>query len=104
MKIKISQLRRERTRESREHRQTGEQAVGPARREHVYGLVVEVGNRANAWRDAALDSEAAYRWWRDASDGERGDAAAVYVAAIDREEQAAAEFNRALEECSTTVP
>jgi hypothetical protein len=79
-------------------------AISPRVREHVTTLVVDVANRASAWRDAALDAELACRRWRAAPDAERGDAAAGYLAAIEREEKAAAEYNRAFEACSTTVP
>ena len=78
--------------------------VSPRVRAHVTRLVVEVGNRASAWRDAAGDAELAYRWWKTARLGERGDAAAAYLAAIEREEKAAAEYSSALEACSSTVP
>jgi hypothetical protein len=79
-------------------------AVSPRVREHVTRLVVEVGNRASAWREAAVDAEFAYRWWQRAPKAERGDAAAVYLAAIEREEKAAAEYCRAHEACCNTTP
>ena len=81
-----------------------ERAVTESARSHVTTLVVEVGNRASAWRDAADDAELAYRWWTIADHLGRGDAAAVYLAAIDREEKAAAEYSRALEDCCRAVP
>ena len=78
--------------------------VSPGVREHVTRLVVEVANRADAWREAADDAELAYRWWSSAPPEERGNAAAVYLAAIEREEKAAVEYGRALEVCSATTP
>jgi hypothetical protein len=81
-----------------------ERAVTASARAHVTTLVVEVGNRASAWRDAAVDAELSYRWWKLAEQPDRDDAGAVYLAAIDREEKAAAEYNRALEDCCRAVP
>jgi hypothetical protein len=71
---------------------------------HITRLVVEVGNRAQAWRSAAVETELAFRWWREAVQGERDDAAAVYLAATEREETAANEYRRAWETCCATVP
>jgi hypothetical protein len=79
-------------------------AISPRVREHITRLVVDVGNRASAWRGAAADAELAYRRWKAAPLAERADAAAAYLAAIDREEKAAAEYSRALEACCSTVP
>jgi hypothetical protein len=79
-------------------------AVSPRVREHITRLVVDVGNRASAWRGAAADAELAYRRWKTAPLEERGDAAAGYLAAIEREEKAAAEYSRALDTCCSTVP
>jgi transposase len=79
-------------------------AVSPRVRERITRVVVDVGNRASAWRDAATDAELAYRWWKTAPPVQRGDAGAGYLAAIEREEKAAAEYSRALEVCRTTVP
>jgi hypothetical protein len=81
-----------------------ERACSPGVKEHVTRLVVEVGNRASAWRNAAVDAELAFRWWKTAAQVDRGTAAAVYLAAIEREEKAASEYGRALEACSSTVP
>jgi hypothetical protein len=72
--------------------------------EHITRLVVEVGNSASAWRDAALDAELAFRWWTSAPHGELAGAAAVYLAAIEREEKAANEYRTAVEACASTVP
>jgi hypothetical protein len=83
---------------------TPRRAVSPRVRAHVTRLVVEVGNRASAWRGAAADAELAYRWWKTAPGEGRGNAAAAYLAAIEREEKAAAEYSRALEACCSTVP
>jgi hypothetical protein len=76
----------------------------PDAKEHITRLVVEVGNRAQAWRGAAGEAELAFRWWREAAQGERDDAAAVYLAATEREETAANEYRRVWETCCTTVP
>jgi hypothetical protein len=73
-------------------------------REHVTRLVVEVGNSASAWRAAALDAELAFAWWRSAGQDERGDAAAAYLAAIEREEKAANDYSRAVEACCNATP
>jgi hypothetical protein len=81
-----------------------ERAVSPRVRAQITRLVVDVGNRASAWRGAADDAELAYRRWKTADMEERGDAAAAYLAAIEREEEAAAEYSRALDACCSTVP
>jgi hypothetical protein len=73
-------------------------------KEHITRLVVEVGNSASAWRDAALDAELAFRWWASAPHSERAGAAAVYLAAIEREEEAANEYRSAVEACASTLP
>ena len=65
---------------------------------------MEVGNRASAWRDAAVDAELAFAWWQSANQADRSNAAAAYLAAIEREETAANEYSKALEACCTTVP
>ena len=72
--------------------------------EHVTRLVVDVGNRARAWRDAALEAQAAFETWTDAALRDRGEAASVYLAAIEREEKAASEYSRAVEACRTPLP
>jgi len=78
--------------------------VSPRVREYVTKLVVEVANRADGWRKAADGAELAYRWWTSAPPEERGYAASAYLAAIEREEKAAAEYSRAVEVCATTSP
>ena len=78
--------------------------VTASARAHVTTLVVEVGNRASAWRDAAFDAELSYLWWKLAQRRDRDDAAAVYLAAIEREEKAAAEYRWAFEACCSAVP
>lgn len=83
---------------------TRERTRSPHVRQHITRLVVEVGNRASAWRDAAADAEFAFRWWKSADQADRGTAAAAYLAAIEREEKAAHEYSEALEACSSTVP
>jgi hypothetical protein len=87
-----------------ERRGTPQRACPPRVKEHVTRLVVEVGNRASEWRDAAVDAECAFRWWQSAGEVDRGNAGAVYLAAIEREEQAAHEYSRALQACCTAVP
>jgi hypothetical protein len=91
-------------RSAAKQRSTAQRACSPRVKEHVTRLVVEVGNRASAWRAAAVDAEHAFGWWQHAARAERGEAAAVYLAAIEREEKAANEYSRALEACSSTVP
>jgi hypothetical protein len=81
-----------------------ERVCAPQVKAHVTRLVVDVANRASAWRDAAVDAELAFGWWKSAAQAERGQAAAVYLAAIEREEKAAREYSRALTACCTTVP
>jgi hypothetical protein len=71
---------------------------------HVTRLVIEVGNRAQSWRDAALDAELAFRSWQTAAGGERDAAAVGYLAAIEREEKAASEYDRASAACCATLP
>ena len=46
----------------------------------------------DAWLFAAADATLALASWHTALDGERGDAYAAYVAALDREEHAALRF------------
>ncbi len=72
--------------------------------EHVTRLVVEVADRAAAWRQAATDAELAFRSWQTAPWAARTEAASVYLAAIEREEQAANDYRRAVEACCSTVP
>jgi hypothetical protein len=85
-------------------RRTGPRACSPGVRQHFTRLLVEVGNRASAWREAAADAEAAFRGWQNASQPDRPNAAAVYLAAIDREEKAADEYRGAVEACSGATP
>jgi hypothetical protein len=77
---------------------------GPQVKAEITRLVVEVGNRAAAWRSAAAETELAFQWWTEAAQGERDGAAAVYLAATEREETAANEYRRVWETCCTTVP
>lgn len=77
---------------------------GPSVKGHIRSLVVEVGDRAEAWRDAARASELAFVSWRNADQMARRDAGALYVAAIEREEHAADEYRSAWEACCTAVP
>jgi hypothetical protein len=83
---------------------TLQRAISPRVGERVTQLVLEVGSRARAWRGAAFDAELAYRRWTVAARADRDDAAAVYFAAIEREEKAAAEYSKALDACRKTVP
>jgi hypothetical protein len=76
----------------------------PRVRQHITRLMVEMGNRAQAWREAALDAELAFLWWQSAASGDRDGAAASYLAAIEREEKAASEYSRASEACCATLP
>ena len=48
----------------------------------------------DAWLFAAADATLALAAWLSAARGERGDAYATYVAALDREETAALRFRR----------
>lgn len=73
-------------------------------KKRITWLVVEVGSRASAWRQAATDAQLAFEWWRSAAQGDRVTAAAVYMAAIEREEKAANEYSAALEACWSTAP
>jgi len=81
-----------------------ERKSSPRVKERITKLVVEVGNRASAWHDAAIDAQLAFEWWKNAGQADRATAAAVYLAAIEREEQAASEYSKALEACSTSAP
>jgi hypothetical protein len=87
-----------------ERTRSAARAVSPRVREHVTRLVVEVANRADGWRAAANDAQLAYNWWTSAPAEERADAAAVYLAALEREEKAAAEYSRAVAICAWTTP
>jgi hypothetical protein len=87
-----------------ERLQTRKPVCSPRFQEHVTRLVVDVGNRASAWRHAAVDAELAFAWWKDAAEGRRREAAAVYLAAIEREEKAANEYSRALNACCSAAP
>jgi len=79
-------------------------AAGGEVKAHVTRLVVEVGNRAQSWRDAAVDAELAFVAWQRAGHGERDAAAAGYLAAIEREEKAAIEYSRASAACCASPP
>jgi len=77
---------------------------GPSVKGRIRRLVVEVGDRAEAWRDAAVASELAFVSWKNAGQMARRDAGALYIAAIEREEHAADEYRSAWEACCTAVP
>jgi class 3 adenylate cyclase len=49
----------------------------------------------DAWREAAYDVEAASRWWRTAPAEDWEAAASGFFAALEREEKAASEYERA---------
>jgi hypothetical protein len=110
--MKITRIRRQRLWSGSQSEQgraparakTLRQTTSPGVKARITRLVVDVGNRASAWRGAAGDAELAYRSWKTAPREQRGDAAAVYLAAIEREEKAAAEYRRALEACWSAVP
>jgi hypothetical protein len=108
--MKIRGVRRRPTTMAPRQRATIDRTRSPARtvtpraRAHLTRLVVEVANRAGGWRAAADDAELAYRWWTSAPVEERGDAAAAYLAALEREEKAAAEYSRAVAICDWTTP
>jgi hypothetical protein len=112
MRIRITGWRRRQSCETRkgpgdvpvQRRRPPKRTSDPDVKEHITRLVVEVGNRAQAWRSAAAETELAFRWWREATQGERDGAAAVYLAATEREETAANEYRRVWETCCTTVP
>jgi hypothetical protein len=59
------------------------------------GVRAKVVRCFDAWCDAAYDVEAASRRWRSAPVEEWGMAAAGFFAALDREEKAATEYERA---------
>ena len=77
---------------------------GPSVKGHMRSLVVEVGDGAEAWRDAARASELAFVSWKNAGHMARRDAGALYIATIEREEHAADEYRSAWEACCTAVP
>jgi hypothetical protein len=87
-----------------ERARTPQRSCSPQVKEHITRLIVEVGNSASAWRDAALDAELAFRWWASAPQIDRAGAAAAYLAAIEREEKAAKEYRSAVEACCSTRP
>jgi hypothetical protein len=106
MRIRASRRRRSGEPHSAalERPRTRDRTCSPRVRERITRLVVEVANHASAWRAAAVDAELAFGWWKSARQADRGTAAAVYLAAIEREEKAANEYSRALEACSTAAP
>jgi hypothetical protein len=106
MKIRVGRRRRNDAADgaATERPRTPGRTCSPRDRKHITRLVVEVGNRAGAWRDAAVDAELAFGWWKNADQVNRANAAAIYLAAIEREEKAAQEYGRAMEACCRTVP
>jgi hypothetical protein len=83
---------------------TRERAFGVGARDRLTRLVVDVGDRSEAWRNAAIDAERAFARWRAAPPGERSREARRYLAAIDLEERAAIDFRCAWEACCSAVP
>jgi hypothetical protein len=106
MKIRVSRRRRNGGAggAATERTKTPRSTCTPRVQKHITRLVVEVANCASAWRDAAVDAELAFGWWKNAGQVDRAKAAALYLAAIEREEKAAQEYARAVEVCSRTVP
>jgi hypothetical protein len=106
MRIRVNRRRRggAAQRTAAERARTPQRSCATHVKEHITRLVVEVGNSASAWRDAARDAELAFRWWTSAPQIERAGAAAVYLAAIEREEKAAIEYRGAVEACCSTLP
>lgn len=65
---------------ARSHMRRSPFALAPCRpsvKEHITRQVVEVGNRAGAWRAAAVDAELAFLWWKRTAPAARPDAAAA---------------------------
>lgn len=60
-------------------------------------LLKVVENHADAWRGAAADAAVAFSRWREASTADRRWASLAYLAAVEREEKAASEYERAWE-------
>jgi hypothetical protein len=87
-----------------EHPRAAARRFGPSVKRDMRRLVVEVGDRAEAWRDAARASELAFLCWKNAGHMGRRDAGSLYIAAIEREEHAANEYRSAWEACCTAVP
>jgi hypothetical protein len=104
MRIRTRQWPPQRTRKTRGPRATREGEPSPHVTAHITRLVVEVGNRADDWRSATVDAERAFRRWANAARTDRDDAAVAYLAATDREEQAAGEYRRAWEACCAAAP
>jgi hypothetical protein len=106
MRIKVNRRRRDGAARSTADRpaRAPQHSRSPRAKEHITMLVIEVGNSASAWRDAALDAERAFGWWASAPRCERAGAAAVYLAAIELEEKAANEYRSAVEACASAVP
>ena len=63
---------------------------GLARLLRIDGRATRLEAFADAWADAEHDADVALRAWRTASGDAQPDAYAVYRAALDREERAAA--------------
>jgi hypothetical protein len=74
------------------------------RAERVRRLVIAVADYADAWREAANDAERAFQRWTHTPYAERPEAAAAYLAAIDREERAANDYSRVWRVCCMLAP
>jgi hypothetical protein len=73
-------------------------------RDRLTRLVVDVGDRSEAWRRAATDAERAFGRWCSAPPGERSREGNRYLAAIELEERAAIDFRCAWEACCSAMP
>jgi hypothetical protein len=62
---------------------------------HVIDAVIE---RYVAWREESVAVNAAYGFWSRAAQRDRAQAFGVYLAALDREELAAAEYRSVVEQ------
>ncbi len=60
-------------------------------------------DRYVSWREACAAVEKSYRDWLSARSEDRAAAFAAYSAALDREERAAAEYQRLTEEAASAV-
>ena len=62
-------------------------------------LVVDVGDYADAWREASNHAKLAYRAWLSAGRDGRRSASLAYLDAIDGEERAAINYQQAWTAC-----
>jgi hypothetical protein len=66
-----------------------------------HSLIDDVMDAYIAWREESAAAEAAYRRWKLATSMETAGAFAGYVAALDREERASAEYAQAIRRSTT---